>query len=131
MTIDHRAHGVVTSPRNRVSRSCAATRRPDGARVGDLLRDVAYAAIVDRAASVVAHSDPARVGERLPDGDDLAVAGSREPASRSCARCIRPIGCSNGGSRCSLDDVPFAEIRIGLSTLLVRDELDAWLGRPR
>ena len=39
--------------------------------------DVVYAAIVDANGMVVAHSDPSRIGERLPDGRRPRVARPR------------------------------------------------------
>ncbi len=85
--------------------------------------DIAYAAIVDRAGSVVAHSDRSRVGERLPSGDDLAVLAEAGGIAqlRSVYQTERML---EWRQPISLGDVPIGEIRVGLSTLLIRQILN-------
>jgi signal transduction histidine kinase len=89
--------------------------------------NVTYAAIVNPSGIVVAHNDRARLGERLPDGGDLAslVQANRFAQLRAIYATERTL---EWRQPILLDNMPFAEIRIGLSTLLVRDELDEWLG---
>ena len=89
--------------------------------------NVTYAAIVDPRGIVVAHNDRARIGERLPDGGDLAslVQANRFAQLRAIYATERTL---EYRQPMLLAEQPFAEIRIGLSTLLVRDELDEWLG---
>jgi signal transduction histidine kinase len=84
--------------------------------------DVAYAAIVDRAGTVVAHSDPSRVGERLPIGDDLAALSDASGITQlqSVYQTDRML---EWRQPMLLGDTPFAEMRVGLSTLLIRRNL--------
>lgn len=85
--------------------------------------DVVYAAIVDLEGIVIAHSNRARIGERLPPGDDLAAIANAGAVSQLTAvyqteRMLewrRPL---------LLRDQPFAEIRVALSTLLARETLN-------
>jgi signal transduction histidine kinase len=84
--------------------------------------NVAYAAIIDRQGAVVAHSDPSRIGERLAPADDLTALADANGFEQLRAvyqtermlELRRPM---------FLRDVPFAEIRVGLSTLLIRRTL--------
>lgn len=89
--------------------------------------NVTYAAIVDPNGIVVAHNDRARIGERLPPGGDLTslVRANRFAQLRAIYATDRTL---EYRQPMLLNDQAFAEIRIGLSTLLVRDELDEWLG---
>ncbi|MFP5378611.1 MAG: sensor histidine kinase, partial [Vicinamibacteria bacterium] len=125
----HRAYEVVTD----VPTAYGALREDPGVRaiLASALygQSVTYAAIVDPQGFVVAHSDPARVGERLPAAGDLGalLAGGRLGPLREVYR----------GEGRTLEhraplfvgDEAFGEIRVGVSTLLVREELDAAL-RP-
>jgi signal transduction histidine kinase len=85
--------------------------------------DVVYAAIVDAGGTVVAHSDSSRVGERLPDGDDLA-----QIADASALTQLREIYQTERmlewRQPMLLGDKPIAEIRVALSTLLARKTLN-------
>jgi signal transduction histidine kinase len=85
--------------------------------------DVVYAAIVDPNGMVVVHSDSSRVGERLPDGDDLAqiAAGSAVTQLRAIYQTERML---EWRQPMLLGDKPIAEIRVGLSTLLARRTLN-------
>ena len=89
--------------------------------------NVAYAAIVDPAGTIIAHSDPSRVGERLPAGDDLgALAEATGVAQlRAVYRTDRML---EWRQPMLLGDIAFADIRVGLSTLLVRETLTEALG---
>lgn len=86
-------------------------------------RDVVYAVIVDAANTVLASSDPAQVGQtvpaRVPLNNVLAAGGLSQLravyATQQTLEWSQPI---------ALGDEPFGEIRIGLSTLLVRDDLN-------
>ena len=90
--------------------------------------DVVYAAIVDPEGIVVAHSDPARVGERLPDGDDLALLAGASAAAqlRAIYQTERMV---EWRQPMLLGEKPIAEIRVALSTLLARQTLNQSL-RP-
>jgi len=86
-------------------------------------RDVVYAVIVDAASTVLASSDPAQVGTtvpaRVPLNNVLAAGGLSQLravyATQQTLEWSQPI---------ALGDEPFGEIRIGLSTLLVRNDLN-------
>jgi signal transduction histidine kinase len=85
--------------------------------------DVVYAAILDREKTVIAHSDRSRIGERLPEGDDLGMlAGAGAIAQlRAIYQTERML---EWRQPLLLGDRPFAEIRVALSTLLARETLD-------
>jgi signal transduction histidine kinase len=91
-------------------------------------KNVTFAAIVDVAGRAVAHTDPAREGEVLPAGGDLAELVARP--SRSQLRAIYTGQGQNLEFRqpLRLGDTDFGSIRIGVSTLLVRQDLNASLG---
>jgi signal transduction histidine kinase len=124
----HRAHEVI------VDRETAyeAIRSDPGVRSvlesAIYSQGVTYAALVDPAGTIVAHSDPKRIGERLPeraDLDDLLDSSSFEQL-----RAVYATGRTfEWRQPVLLNDEPFGEIHIGVSTLLVRRELDASL-RP-
>ena len=86
-------------------------------------QDVVDAVIVDAASTVLASSDPAQVGKtvpaRVPLNNILAASGLAQVravyATEQTLEWSQPI---------ALGDQPFGEIRIGLSTLLVRDDLN-------
>ncbi len=126
-TIYHRASEIVTSKESAYDE----LRRDAGVQAtlesAIYPKNTTYAAIVDTTGIVIAHNDRARIGERLPDADDLSalVGESRFTQLRTVYESDRTL---EWRQPMLLDDVPFAEIRIGLSPLLVRDELDNWLG---
>jgi signal transduction histidine kinase len=84
--------------------------------------EVLYAAIVDPTRTVVAANDPAQVGQTLPRGEDLntlVTAPGYEQvrvvyAEGRTLEFHQPI---------ALGDEPFGEIAIGLSLVLIRNEL--------
>jgi signal transduction histidine kinase len=90
-------------------------------------QDVIDAVIVDPAGTVIASSDPQQVGKtvaaRTPLNNIIAQSGlSQLRAVYSTEQSLewsQPI---------ALGDQPFGEIRIGLSTVLVRGNLDQSLG---
>jgi signal transduction histidine kinase len=90
--------------------------------------DLAYAAITDVDGTIVMHSDVARIGERLPPGDDLALfadAGgfAQLRAIYQTDRMLelrQPMMLEGGAGD---DALPFAEIRVGFSPLLIRRTL--------
>jgi signal transduction histidine kinase len=88
--------------------------------------DVVYAAIVDRSGAVVAHTDPARVGERLPEGDDLALLADASGVTqlRAVYQTERML---EWRQPMLLGDTPFGEVRVAMSTLLIRDTLTSEL----
>ncbi|MCA1583825.1 MAG: hypothetical protein LC791_03285 [Acidobacteria bacterium] len=90
-------------------------------------QEVTYAAIVDTSGWIVAHSDPAFIGQKVAEAralDELLAESGFEQllavySTRQTLAWRQPI---------LLDQAPFGEITIGVSTLLVRDRLDASLG---
>ena len=128
MTIGHSAQDVVVSEETAfqdLRRSTAVRAALEAALYSE---DVVYAAIVDSSGAVVAHSDPSRVGERLPNGDDLALltAASGLRQLRSVYQTERML---EWRQPMLLGDTPFAEMRVGMSTLLIRQSLNTAL-RP-
>ena len=122
MTIAHSAQDVVVSEESafqdlRLSKAVRASLE-----AALYSEDVVYAAIVDRSGTVVAHSDPSRVGERMPDGDDLAslTAASSATQLRAVYQTERML---EWRQPMLLGDTPFAEMRVGMSTLLIRQSL--------
>ncbi len=89
---------------------------------------VTYGAIVDVNGVVVAHSDPLRVGETLPRRGDLAAL-----LKLGLVRQLRAIYSAEGqrlevGQPLLLDSSAFGSIRIGVSTLLIRSDINSVLG---
>ncbi|MDH4065550.1 MAG: hypothetical protein OEW19_14215, partial [Acidobacteriota bacterium] len=84
--------------------------------------EVLYAAIVDRTRTVVAANDPSRVGRTLPRGEDLTrlVAASGYEQVRAVYTEGRTL---EWRQPMALGDEPFGEICVGLSTILIREEL--------
>jgi signal transduction histidine kinase len=91
--------------------------------------EVAYAAIVDLHGFVVAHSDPPRVGEKLPDGDDLAALADAGPVAqfRAIYQTERLL---EWRRELQLDGRRIGEIRVALPTLLARNTLNDSLYQP-
>ncbi len=122
MTIGHSAQDVVASEET----AFQDLRRDPGVRAvleaALYSEDVAYAAIVDRSGTVVAHSDPSRVGERLAIGDDLALLTEASGVTqlRAVYQTERML---EWRQPILLGDTPFAEMRVGMSTLLIRNGL--------
>ena len=122
LTIYHRAQNVVVS---------AETGYQDLRRDNDMRaalesalysENVAYAAIVDHAGTVIAHSDPSRVGESLPAGDDLGALAEASGITqlRAVYQTERML---EWRQPMLLGDTPFADVRVGQSTLLIRETL--------
>jgi signal transduction histidine kinase len=92
-------------------------------------KNVTFAAIVDVYDLVVAHADPALDGQPLPPGGDLSKLLTRPALSQLVAIY------SGQGQNLELQqplllgNTQFASLRIGVSTLLIRQDLDASL-RP-
>ena len=91
-------------------------------------KNVTFAAIVNTGNVAVLHTDRAREGEVLSAGGDLAELVGRSPLARL-------LGIYSGQGQnleftqpLRLADTDFGSIRIGVSSLLVRQDLDASLG---
>ena len=129
--IFHRAREVVTADTDPAA-AYRALREDPGLR--SILesslysKNVTFAAIVDVKGLAVAAADPAREGGVLPAGGDLA-----ELVARSSLSQLRAIYRGQGQNLefrqpLQLGDTDFGSIRIGVSTLLVRQDLGASLG---
>jgi signal transduction histidine kinase len=91
--------------------------------------NVTFAAIVDTHGLVIAHADRLEEGKSLPPADDLRALNLRSPIYQ-----LRAIYSGQGrnlelSQPLLLNDTEFGSIRIGVSTLLVRSDLDSSL-RP-
>jgi signal transduction histidine kinase len=91
-------------------------------------KNVTFAAIVDTRGLAVAHTDPLLEGQLLPAGGDLTRLVGRSPLEQLLA-----IYSSEGQNLelrepLLLGDMEIGAIRIGVSTLLIRQDLDASLG---
>ncbi len=92
-------------------------------------KNVIYAAIVDVRNIAVAHADPALEGQPLPVGGDIDVLLSGSAVEQLLA-IYRGQGRSlEWRQPLLLGNTQFGSIRIGISTLLIRGDLDASL-RP-
>jgi len=129
-TIFHRAREVVVSSNGD---PFALLRSDPGLRA--MLEASIYgesvtgAAILDKQGNVRASSDPAQEGKPLPPRDDLASLVAADSVEQ-----LRVIYSQDGRTlevrqQMVLGDEPFGSIRIGVSTVLMRQELDASL-RP-
>jgi signal transduction histidine kinase len=92
-------------------------------------KNVTYAAIVDASGRTIAHADPSQEGSVLPPTADLD-----QLLARSSFYQLRSIYSGQGRNfdlfqQLLIDDRDFGSIRVGVSTLLVRSDLDASL-RP-
>jgi len=118
----HQARDVVTS-RETAAAEVRSSRNVQSALEATIYsQDVVDAVIVDAGNTVLASSDPAQVGQtvqaRVPLNNILAASGLAQVraiyATEQTLEWSQPI---------ALGDEPFGEIRVGLSTLLVRDDL--------
>jgi signal transduction histidine kinase len=92
-------------------------------------KNVTFAAIVDARGIVIAHADPALEGQPLPQGGDLDKLLSRPALSQLLAVYSGQGRNLEVTQRLLLGATDFGSIRIGVSTLLIRQDLDASL-RP-
>jgi signal transduction histidine kinase len=91
-------------------------------------KNVTFAAIVDTRGLAVAHTDPLLEGQLLPAGGDLTRLVGRSPLQQLLA-----IYSSEGENLelrepLLLGNTEIGAIRVGVSTLLIRQDLDASLG---
>lgn len=83
--------------------------------------DVTYAAIVNRDAVAVAHSDTAEEGRPVPDHEDLTSILDRN--ALSLLRTVYSDRTFEVRQQLLFGDQAFGTIKIGISTLLVKSEL--------
>jgi signal transduction histidine kinase len=91
-------------------------------------KNVIFAAIVDVNRTAVVHTDPVLEGQTLPAGGDLAATVSRSALSQLVAIYSGQGRNLEFREPLRLGDTDFGSICIGVSTLLVRQDLDASLG---
>jgi signal transduction histidine kinase len=119
----HRAYEVVTS------REAAYAELAADAGIRSILQasiyssDVTYAAIVDASGVAVAHSDPTQVGQRLAVGGGLQELLAKNGLSQLVDIWMTRGRTLEWRAPLLLDDDALGEIRIGISTLLVRRSL--------
>ena len=92
-------------------------------------KNVTYAALVNVRGLAVAHADTALEGQVLPAGGDLAKLLERKPLSQLIAIYSSPGQNLEFRQPLLLGDTEIGSIRIGVSTLLIRQDLDGSL-RP-
>lgn len=90
---------------------------------------VTDAAVTDTAGVVIADSDGSRAGQRLAARPDLAALVAASALDQLQVIYARDTGTHEVRLPMMLDDQAFGSIRIGISTLLLREELNAAL-RP-
>ena len=84
-------------------------------------RNVTYAAVVDINSHAIAHSFPAAEGRRMEPGEDLAAV--LDAGTLAQIRTIYADRTLEVALPLELGDEPFGAIRVGLSPVLIRDDL--------
>ena len=126
--IFHRAREVVVAGRRSATRRCASDPGLRSILESSLYsKNVTFAAIVDANGVAVAHADPALEGPAAAAGRrPRRSCSARPPLVAAAARSTRArAGTSSSAQPLLLGDTEFGSIRIGVSTLLIRDDLNA------
>jgi signal transduction histidine kinase len=84
-------------------------------------RNVTYAAVVDNEGRAIAHSFPAAEGQKIEAGENLATV--LEQGTIAQIRTIYADRALELALPLELGDAPFGAIRVGLSPVLIRDDL--------
>jgi signal transduction histidine kinase len=84
-------------------------------------RNVTYAAVVDNENRAIAHSFPAAEGQKIEAGENLAAVLDRGTLAQ--IRTIYADRALEVALPLELGDAPFGAIRVGLSPVLIRDDL--------
>ncbi|MBZ5555804.1 MAG: HAMP domain-containing protein [Acidobacteriia bacterium] len=92
-------------------------------------KHVTFAAIVDPRGVAVAHADASREGLAIPAGDDIAALLTRSEMAQLAAIYRGPGRTLELRQPLLLGDTDFGSIRVGISTLLIRADLNTSL-RP-
>ena len=127
-TISHRAREVAIDPNNPYK----ALHDDPGLR--SILesslysKNVMFAALADVHGMAVMHADPSLEGQPLPPGDALSTLLLRQPLSQLAAIYSGQGRTLELRQPLLLRNTEFGSIRIGVSTLLIRQDLDAALG---
>lgn len=90
-------------------------------------RNVTYAAVVNRDGVALAHNFPALEGQKIQPGENLAAVLNRDALTQ--VRAIYADRSLEVVLPLELGDAPFGAIRVGLSPVLLRDDLSRAL-RP-
>jgi signal transduction histidine kinase len=83
--------------------------------------NVTYAAVVDNDSRAIAHSFPAAEGQKIEPGENLAAV--LEGGTIAQIRTIYADRALEVALPLELGDAPFGAIRVGLSPVLIRDDL--------
>ena len=84
-------------------------------------RNVTYAAVVDNEGRAIAHSFPAAEGQKIEAGENLAAV--LDSGTLAQIRTIYADRALELTLPLELGDAPFGAIRVGLSPVLIRDDL--------
>jgi signal transduction histidine kinase len=84
-------------------------------------RNVTYAAVVDNEGIAIAHSFPNLEGQKLDPGEDLSAI--LDAGTTTQVRAIYADRSLDVALPLQLGDSPFGAIRVGLSPVLIRDDL--------
>ena len=127
----HRVQDVVTSKESAYDELRRDSDLQSALASAMLQKNVTYAAIVDPAGRIVAHSDRARVGERLPPATDLAALRQQDRLTqlRTIYTSNRTLEWRRGIESKEAVPIDLGEVRVGISPLLLREELNESL-RP-
>jgi len=125
----HRARAVVGSGQDPVTALASDEGLRSILESSAYSTQLAYAAIVDTEGKAIAHSDSSLVGQTLPSSDDVNVL--LEQGSIALIRAVYREGGKIFEIRqpLLLGGTQFGSIRVGVSTLLIRHDLDEGL-RP-
>jgi signal transduction histidine kinase len=120
--IYQRARDAIAAGENPVS----ALRDDQGIRsilasTGAYAQNVTYAAVVDNENRAIAHSFPAAEGQKIEAGENLAAVLDRGTLAQ--IRTIYADRALEVVLPLELGDAPFGAIRVGLSPVLIRDDL--------
>src|SRR5919109_4482229 len=130
-SVFHRVQDVVTSHETAFDDLRGDTELQSVLESAILLKNVTYAAIVDRDGLIVAHSDRARMGERLPDATDLPALVKQDRLTQlwTIYTSNRTLELRRGIAPPEPGAADIGEVRVGISPLLLRAELNESL-RP-
>jgi signal transduction histidine kinase len=128
-SVIHQTGGAVTSRETAYQDIRSSVTVRDALASALYSPEVTYAAIVDPTRTVVAASDPSLIGQTLPRGEDLRILVGASGFEQ--VRVVYAEGRTlEFHQPISLGDEPFGEIAIGLSLVLIRNELIESLTTP-
>ncbi|MCC7008452.1 MAG: PAS domain-containing protein [Acidobacteria bacterium] len=92
--------------------------------------NVLYAEIVDTQERIVAHPDPLIIGSRATPADDISALLNEGPAAQASAIYAEGGRSFEYRRPLLIGDTEFGSVRVGISTLLLRRELNQQLRTP-